>query len=325
MKTTSVATFALAAALAVGGVPRSIRAQAPPSPPAWLAKGVERSAKAASEQLPANAATLLSRAVDAWEAYGRRLLAAGPTAAPETGEVWQFAVFKAGRGGTHPFPMLDRDRCIGVPGGLDVLVGYAARLEASTLRPGSIQYDGVVRRETDMALCEVQETTDGERWCAGSLVGGGLADVTILLPTSNRGSHFDGELLFNPWTSPGKSAGLAQRLPVSDPVGTAPIDGETTTVHVGGNCSSLDKTATAAEYRAEFRLAFESLEPTGLKAGLFAQTRTVGGDPNGQIEGQYSLLVEPVPNDKVPTARRIVRLARDASLREQLRTLAPRK
>lgn len=287
-RTMTLGAFAIALLFTAGGMPDSILAQAPESD--------------ASQTLPANVAALISKATEDWEALYKRLLKDFPNVPPDTGEIWFVSIQANGRGGTYPFPVSDPDRCIGVPGGADVMEGYVVRLVNSTMRPGSVQYDGMLLRETNQALCEVQETSDGERWCAGSLMGRSLNALTILLPTDNNGSHYDGEVRITPfdWNYDPTQWGA----------------------HVGGKCTSLDNLAAETGYFEEFRLDFETLEPTGLTNRGYLQSRT----DNSQ-ESQYKMIVRKMQanDDNLPRARHLVALVRKSLLHKKVNSMSPNR
>jgi hypothetical protein len=142
---------------------------------------------------------------------------------PATGDRWVVVLKHYGMGGTFGTKAADQpERCPGVEVGYEALVGIVERRALAEHWPGGVEYSGILGRLTSTGLCEVRDTLDGEKWCAGILNGSGPVEVTIALPGGTERDDFE--------------------------VVLRPVASETT-VTVTGSCSSLDNAAVAQQYR----------------------------------------------------------------------------
>ena len=161
------------------------------------------------------------------------------------------------------------DRCPAAPAGTDTLSGF---VKFDNIDEDAVTYSGTLDRVTDMGLCEVRDTPDGEKWCGGELRGGGPVDVTIVVPAAGN----DNDSL---------------RIELEPHA--------VVTVTVGGNCSSLDNAAVGKQYKSHDAISFETSDapgalvpPTGglvARNNVYHQTREIGANSG------YTLKVEPVP------------------------------
>jgi len=159
--------------------------------------------------------------------------------------------------------------CPAAPAGTDKITGVVEKFSADE---DGVSYRGTLTRVTDIGLCEVKDTQDGERWCGGELHGNGPIDVVIEVPAAGNDS---------------------QNMKISwDP-------NPSVTVAVGGNCSSLDNAEVAKQYKSHDTILFETTDvssaggvrvpPTGglfPREAVYSQTRRVEPDRG------YTLKVE---------------------------------
>lgn len=159
--------------------------------------------------------------------------------------------------------------CPGVPPGIDTLTGVVEE-QSSDDDEGSV-YTGDFTRTSEVGLCEVKDTPDGDKWCAGHLKGGGPFHVTLTIPAignDNEQARVKLEPAAMAWAT------------------------------VSGSCSSLDNAAVAADYKAEDSIYFDTVNasgtsflPTGkLTVGSYKQTRLAGPGGDG-----YTMKVDTAP------------------------------
>ncbi len=136
-----------------------------------------------------------------------------------------------------------------------------------------VVYTGVLTRTTSVDLCEVKDTSDGDKWCLGHLNGGGPVEVTILVPRQCR----DNETL------------RVKMRPV--PMAWAKAIGA---------CSTLDNAELEAQYRSEDSIYFETSEDPKDRVPrtgrLFVGTsKRQERTPPKRPAGEYTLKVEKAP------------------------------
>jgi hypothetical protein len=170
--------------------------------------------------------------------------------------------------------------CPGTTPGDDTLTGI---VEPAGSDDEGVRYTGSLARTTNVDLCEVRDTSDGDQWCKGNIKGGGRFTVTITIPPRGRDNE-------------NASVALAPG-PRCPPGTTAPV---CVWARVEGQCQSLDNQSVAHDYTAGDTLYFETsnaggqsadlVQTGGLTQGRFKQTRRAApGDP------QYTLTVVPAP------------------------------
>jgi hypothetical protein len=134
-------------------------------------------------------------------------------------------------------------------------------------------YKGMLTRTTTVDLCEVKDTSDGDRWCLGHLNGGGPVEVTIFVPIQWRDSE-----------------NLRVKMQ----------PGPKVTAKAIGACSTLDNAELEVQYTSEDSIYFETSDDPGARVpatgrlfvgSVKSQTRI----PPRQPGGEYTLKVEPAP------------------------------
>jgi len=134
-------------------------------------------------------------------------------------------------------------------------------------------YRGILTRKTTVDLCEVKDTSDGDRWCLGHLNGEGPVQVTIFVPIQWRDSE-------------------SLRIKMQP--------GPKVTAKAIGACSTLDNAELEAQYKSEDSIYFETSDAP--RARVPATGRLFVGTLKWQTRippkrpgGEYTLKVEPAP------------------------------
>jgi hypothetical protein len=192
---------------------------------------------------------------------------------PGTGERFYVVFFFKGMQGSHAVLSTEQpDRCPGVYVGTDWMVGTVERRTVSTESEGKVEYSGVLERATDLGLCGVQQTADGDRWCSGRLKGSGPVEVKIELPGDQ--DLDDMSVLIQPQPSAKAT--------------------------VTGNCGSLDNPALERDYRSHDTLLFNLGRDRALKKALRPGVYKQESDEELWAEGATTLAVGRV---EAPPAR----------------------
>jgi len=133
------------------------------------------------DALGREAEALRQKSDAAAEAYARKLK--GLPRAPGTGERFLVVLHHRGIGGTvFALSSEQPEICPGVVVGHDNLIGIVERRSRPVLYPDSVEYFGILARDTKEGLCYTKQTSTGDDYCAAFLDGSGHAAVTIVLP-----------------------------------------------------------------------------------------------------------------------------------------------